>query len=81
MLQGKIIAPGLIDMHVHLREPGCEEDETIRSGTAAALAVDLPRLLAHRTPIHPWTPRDRPIRQTTGRRSGQLQCLPDRLYQ
>ena len=35
---GKIIAPGLIDMHVHLREPGCEEDETIRSGTAAALA-------------------------------------------
>jgi dihydroorotase len=35
---GKIVAPGLIDMHVHLREPGFEEDETIRSGTAAALA-------------------------------------------
>lgn len=35
---GKIVAPGLIDMHVHLREPGREEDETIRSGTAAALA-------------------------------------------
>ncbi len=35
---GKIVAPGLIDMHVHLREPGWEEDETIRSGTAAALA-------------------------------------------
>lgn len=36
--QGKIVAPGLIDMHVHLREPGREEDETIRTGTAAALA-------------------------------------------
>ena len=35
---GKIVAPGLIDMHVHLREPGCEEDETIETGTAAALA-------------------------------------------
>ncbi len=35
---GKIVAPGLIDMHVQLREPGCEEDETILSGTAAALA-------------------------------------------
>ncbi|MGO8751651.1 MAG: dihydroorotase [Thermoguttaceae bacterium] len=35
---GKIVAPGLIDMHVHLREPGREEDETIETGTAAALS-------------------------------------------
>src|SRR2546421_174314 len=35
---GKLVCPGLIDMHVHLREPGREEDETIASGTAAALA-------------------------------------------
>jgi dihydroorotase len=35
---GKIVAPGLIDMHVHLREPGREEDETITSGAAAAVA-------------------------------------------
>ena len=35
---GKIVSPGLIDMHVHLREPGREEDETIQTGTAAALA-------------------------------------------
>src|ERR1700689_509909 len=34
----KIVCPGLIDMHVHLREPGREEDETISTGTAAALA-------------------------------------------
>ncbi|NQT23502.1 MAG: amidohydrolase family protein [Candidatus Omnitrophica bacterium] len=33
---GKIVAPGLIDMHVHLREPGREDIETIASGTNAA---------------------------------------------
>jgi dihydroorotase len=35
-LKGKIVTPGLIDMHVHLREPGFEEKETIRTGTKAA---------------------------------------------
>jgi dihydroorotase len=35
---GKIVCPGLIDVHVHLREPGNEEDETIATGAAAALA-------------------------------------------
>jgi len=35
---GLIVSPGLIDMHVHLREPGREEDETIATGTAAAIA-------------------------------------------
>jgi dihydroorotase len=35
---GKLVCPGLIDMHVHLREPGREEDETIATGTASALA-------------------------------------------
>ena len=33
---GLIVAPGLIDMHVHLREPGFEHKETIATGTAAA---------------------------------------------
>jgi dihydroorotase len=36
--RGMIVCPGLIDMHVHLREPGREEDETIDTGTAAAIA-------------------------------------------
>jgi len=36
--EDKIVAPGLIDMHVHLREPGREEDETIATGSAAAVA-------------------------------------------
>lgn len=35
---GLIVSPGLIDMHVHLREPGREEDETIATGTASAVA-------------------------------------------
>lgn len=34
----RIVVPGLIDLNTQLREPGFEEDETIRSGTAAALA-------------------------------------------
>jgi dihydroorotase len=33
---GKVVIPGLIDMHVHLREPGMEDEETIASGTRAA---------------------------------------------
>ena len=33
---GLTVAPGLIDMHVHLREPGQGYKETIASGTAAA---------------------------------------------
>lgn len=33
-----VITPGLIDMHVHLREPGFEHKETIATGTAAAAA-------------------------------------------
>jgi dihydroorotase len=35
--QGKIIAPGLIDMHTHLREPGAEHKETIATGVMAAI--------------------------------------------
>lgn len=35
---GKIVAPGLIDMHVHLREPGGEDAETVATGALAALS-------------------------------------------
>src|ERR1700739_3506503 len=36
--KGCVITPGLIDMHVHLREPGQEHKETVATGTAAAVA-------------------------------------------
>src|SRR5882762_5017901 len=36
--RGLIVAPGFIDLHVHLREPGQGYKETIASGTAAAAA-------------------------------------------
>jgi dihydroorotase len=35
---GAIVAPGLIDIHVHLREPGQEHKETVATGTASAVA-------------------------------------------
>ncbi len=37
-LAGCFVAPGFVDMHVHLREPGQEEKETIKSGSKAAAA-------------------------------------------
>jgi dihydroorotase len=37
-VQGKIVAPGLVDLHVHLREPGNEDEETVASGALAAAA-------------------------------------------
>jgi len=36
--KGKIVVPGLIDMHAHLREPGREDEETIYTGSCAAVA-------------------------------------------
>lgn len=35
---GKLVLPGFVDLHVHLREPGFEYKETIQTGTAAAVA-------------------------------------------
>lgn len=37
-VEGLVLAPGLVDLHTHLREPGREDAETIASGTAAAAA-------------------------------------------
>lgn len=35
-VSGKVVVPGLFDMHVHLREPGREDKETLQTGTRAA---------------------------------------------
>ncbi|MFQ5766482.1 MAG: dihydroorotase, partial [Acidobacteriota bacterium] len=45
-LSGLIVVPGLIDMHVHLREPGSEDAETIQSGMEAAAAGGLTAVAA-----------------------------------
>jgi len=42
----KIVMPGLVDMHVHLREPGREDKETVASGTRAALKGGVTSVLA-----------------------------------
>jgi len=43
---GLVIVPGLIDMHVHLREPGQEHKETIKTGTRSALKGGFTSIMA-----------------------------------
>jgi len=43
-VRGKVVTPGLIDIHVHLREPGFEYKEDIESGTRAAAAGGFTRV-------------------------------------
>ena len=45
-VSGLVITPGLIDMHVHLREPGLEYKETIETGAQAAAAGGFTTILA-----------------------------------
>ena len=37
-VRGQVVAPGLVDIHVHLREPGNEDEETVATGARAAAA-------------------------------------------
>src|SRR5918993_1945603 len=43
---GLVVAPGFIDLHTHLREPGQEYKETVASGAAAAVAGGVASLFA-----------------------------------
>lgn len=43
---GKMVLPGLVDMHVHLREPGREDKETVATGTRAGLKGGVTTVLA-----------------------------------
>lgn len=45
-LESKFLMPGLIDVHVHLREPGYEDKETIKSGSLAAARGGFTRICA-----------------------------------
>ncbi|MCX6573027.1 MAG: dihydroorotase [Candidatus Aminicenantes bacterium] len=75
--RGLVIVPGLIDMHVHLREPGYEAKETIRTGVRAAVRGGFTTVCA--------MPNTQPVndrRETTewilaeARRSGLANVLP-----
>jgi dihydroorotase len=44
--KGMLVLPGLVDMHVHLRQPGREDKETIASGSLAALKGGITSVLA-----------------------------------
>ena len=74
---GLVVAPGFVDLHCHLREPGEEHKETISSGTAAAVAGGFTTLCA--------MPNTRPTIDTASdvahvldvaRREGQARVLP-----
>ena len=79
---GKIVAPGLIDMHVHLREPGFEEDETIETGTAAALAGGFTSIACMPNTDPPIdTQGGRRVHPRPGRPGRPLQRLRHRLRQ
>lgn len=41
--EGLFVSPGLVDLHVHFREPGGEEKETIETGSKAAARAALPQ--------------------------------------
>jgi dihydroorotase len=43
---GKVVCPGFVDLHVHLREPGYEQKETIATGSKAAAAGGFTTIVA-----------------------------------
>jgi dihydroorotase len=66
---GLVIAPGFIDLHVHLREPGGEKKETIETGTLAAAKGGFTTIAA--------MPNTRPVPDT----KEQLQWLNNRIQE
>jgi dihydroorotase len=73
---GRVVAPGFVDMHVHLRQPGFEDKETIATGTRAAAAGGFTTVVA--------MPNTKPTVDTradvdfvlqTGRREGAVRVL------
>ncbi|MDQ0512279.1 dihydroorotase [Ancylobacter amanitiformis] len=63
-LAGRLLFPGLVDAHVHLREPGLTHKEDIASGTRAAAAGGVTTLLVMPTD-EPWTQAPEHLEQKT----------------
>jgi dihydroorotase len=57
-LGGRVVCPGFIDLHTHLREPGREDKETIATGTRAAAAGGFTAVCA--------MPNTEPVNDTAG---------------
>ena len=74
---GMIVCPGLIDVHVHCREPGHEEEETIATAAAAAVAGGFTTIVAMPN-THPPTDNDTAVDYVLqrGRAAGLARVLP-----
>ena len=70
------VTPGLIDMHVHLREPGFEHKETIATGTAAAAAGGFTSVvcMANTSPVTDSPEKIEHIYEIAKRNLEQLTC-------
>ena len=75
--RGKIVCPGLIDLHVHCREPGHEEEETIASAAGAAAAGGFTTILAMPN-THPPQDDERAVQYVLqrGLQAGKARVLP-----
>lgn len=75
--RGQIVAPGFIDLHCHLREPGREDEETIKTGGRAALAGGFTRVCCMPN-TEPPIDTENVVRAiiTESARQGQAEVLP-----
>ncbi|HUT60517.1 MAG TPA: dihydroorotase [Phycisphaerae bacterium] len=75
--RGKLVCPGLIDLHVHCREPGHEEEETVATAAAAAVAGGFTTILAMPN-THPPQDNETAIQQAIqrGREASLARVLP-----
>src|SRR5690606_31555548 len=76
-LKGRLVLPGLIDLHVHLREPGFEWKETIATGTRAAARGGFTAVacMPNTRPVADSPEVIRRIRETA-EREGAVRVLP-----
>ena len=72
--RGKVVCPGLIDVHVHLREPGFEHKETIASGTRAAVTGGFTTICAMPN-TRPVIDRPDRVRDLLARAEGAACCV------
>ncbi len=76
-VSNKVVVPGFIDMHVHLREPGEEDKETIASGTRAGVAGGITSMLCMPNTVPPADNRQTvQYMQERAQRGGMARVYP-----